>query len=56
MIRHEKRRLNVTISEDVVSWIDEAIENHVFASRSQAFDYAVFQLMQDELDELEKYC
>lgn len=36
-----KKRINVTISEDLLDWIDENVESHRFASRSHALDYAV---------------
>ena len=41
-----KQRLQVTIREDIVHWIDQQVETLRFASRSHALEYAMLQLMQ----------
>lgn len=46
-----KVRMNVTIREDLVKWIDEQIEKLRFANRSHALEYAVLQLMEKEKKE-----
>lgn len=40
-----KKRLQVTIREDIVAWIDQQIETLRFANRSHAIEYALLQLM-----------
>ncbi len=40
-----KKRLQVTVREDIVKWIDEQVEKLRFASRSHAIEYALLQLM-----------
>lgn len=39
-----KKRLQVTMREDLVEWIDEKVEKLIYASRSHAIEYAVTQL------------
>jgi len=43
-----KKRLQVTVREDLVKWIDEQVENLRFASRSHAIEYALLQLVKKE--------
>jgi len=43
-----KKRLQVTIREDIVKWVDRQIESLHFASRSHAIEYALLQLMKEE--------
>jgi Arc/MetJ-type ribon-helix-helix transcriptional regulator len=40
----EKTRVNVTLSNDILKWIDENIDSHRFASRSHALEFAVMSL------------
>ena len=46
-----KKRLQVTVREDIVDWIDQQIETLRFASRSHAIEYALVQLMKKEKGE-----
>lgn len=46
-----KVRLQVTIREDIVKWIDKKIEKLEFASKSHAIEYALLQLMKKEKQE-----
>lgn len=43
-----KIRLQVTVREDIVKWIDQKIQKLTFASRSHAIEYALLQLMEKE--------
>lgn len=43
-----KIRLQVTIRDDIVKWIDKEVETRKFASRSHALEYAVLQLIENE--------
>ena len=43
-----KIRLQVTVREDLVKWIDEQVEKLRFASRSHAIEYALTQLKEKE--------
>lgn len=46
-----KKRLQVTVREDIVKWIDQQVEKLRFASRSHAIEYALLQLMEQEKKE-----
>lgn len=39
-----KKRLQVTVREDIVDWVDAQVEKVRFASRSHAIEYALLQL------------
>lgn len=43
-----KQRLQVTVRDDLVKWMDERIETARFASRSHAIEYALIQLKERE--------
>ena len=43
-----KQRLQVTIREDIVKWIDQEVAKLRFANRSHALEYAMLQLMQED--------
>lgn len=40
-----KKRLQVTIREDLVEWMDKEILKYRFASRSHAIEYALSKLV-----------
>jgi len=44
LIEVRKLRLQVTVREDLVKWIDQEIETLRFANRSHAIEYALTQL------------
>ena len=39
-----KLRLQITVKEDLVKWMDQQIEKSRFANRSQAVEYALKKL------------
>ena len=43
-----KQRLQVTVREGIVKWIDQEVKTLRFASRSHAIEYALLQLMKQE--------
>ena len=43
-----KIRLQVTIRDDIVRWMDRQVETRKFASRSHAIEYAVLQMAENE--------
>ena len=43
-----KKRLQVTVREDIVKWVDQQVEKLRFASRSHAIEYALLQLKEKE--------
>jgi Arc/MetJ-type ribon-helix-helix transcriptional regulator len=43
-----KLRLQVTVREDLVKWIDEQIEKLRFANRSHAIEYALAELKEND--------
>ncbi len=51
MIEMAKQRLQVTVREDIVKWIDKEVEKLRFASRSHAVEYALLQLIRKEKKE-----
>jgi len=46
--RFSPKRLQVTIREDIVDWIDQEIEKLRFANRSHGIEYALLHLMEQE--------
>jgi Arc/MetJ-type ribon-helix-helix transcriptional regulator len=48
MVEMTKVRLQVTVREDIVKWVDQQVEKLRFASRSHAIEYALSQLMEAE--------
>jgi Arc/MetJ-type ribon-helix-helix transcriptional regulator len=44
-----KKRLQVTVREDIVKWIDQEIEKARFGSRSHAIEYSLTQLKETKL-------
>ena len=42
-----KKRLQVTIRDDLVKWMDKEIKEFRFASRSHAIEYAIMKLVED---------
>jgi len=46
-----KMRLQVTVREDIVKWVDNEVEKLRFASRSHAIEYALLQLMEKKKKE-----
>lgn len=43
-----KKRIAVTISEDLLKWIDKKIKDTTFANRSHAVEHALTQLKETE--------
>jgi len=50
-----KQRLQVTVRDDLVKWIDQEIEKARFGSRSHAIEYALTQLKESKLRRLQKH-
>lgn len=46
-----KMRLQVTVREDIVKWVDNEVKKLRFASRSHAIEYALQQLMEKKKKE-----
>ena len=46
-----KVRRSVTLSREILDWIDEQIREKRFSNVSHALEYAVFQLMKKEKEE-----
>mgnify|MGYP001024338094 CR=1 FL=1 len=51
LVEMAKVRLQVTVREDIVKWMDQQIEKLRFASRSHAIEYALLQLIETEKKE-----
>lgn len=43
-----KKRLQVTVREDIVRWIDQEVLKARFANRSHAIEFALLQLIEKE--------
>jgi Arc/MetJ-type ribon-helix-helix transcriptional regulator len=52
MLRMAKFRMQVTVKEDLVKYVDEQVKKLRFASRSHAVEYALTQLK--EMDRQER--
>jgi Arc/MetJ-type ribon-helix-helix transcriptional regulator len=48
MVEVAKVRLQVTVREDLVRWIDQQVEKLTFANRSHAIEYALTQLKEKD--------
>lgn len=46
-----KMRLQVTVKEDLVKYVDDQVEKLRFASRSHAIEYALMQLKEKDKQE-----
>ncbi|MDI6825752.1 MAG: ribbon-helix-helix domain-containing protein [Candidatus Aenigmarchaeota archaeon] len=46
-----KKLVTVTLSQEVLDWIDKQIKNRTFASRSHAIDYIVAKFMEEKVKE-----
>jgi len=44
----KKKLVTVTLSEEVLNWIDKQIKNRRFASRSHALEYIVAKYIQNK--------
>jgi Arc/MetJ-type ribon-helix-helix transcriptional regulator len=51
LIEMAKQRLQVTIREDLVRWIDQGVEKLKFANRSHAIEFALLKLKETEKKE-----
>jgi len=46
-----KKLVTITVSKEVLDWIDEKIKTRKFASRSHAIDYIVAKFIKEKGDE-----
>jgi Arc/MetJ-type ribon-helix-helix transcriptional regulator len=53
LIEMAKQRLQVTIREDLVKWIDQQVEKLKFANRSHAIEFALMKLKEGEREKKE---
>ena len=42
-----KRGTSIYMDSEILNWIDEKVDERIFASRSHAFEYAIRQLMKN---------
>lgn len=42
-----KERITISIDKEVLKWIDEKVEQSIYAHRSHCFEFAVKQLMKE---------
>ena len=43
----QKIKISVALSPEILEWVDEQIENRIFANRSHAIEYALFKLKKE---------
>ena len=43
-----KKRIKVTIDKELLNWVDNKIEELIFANRSHGFEFLVKQKMDEE--------
>jgi Arc/MetJ-type ribon-helix-helix transcriptional regulator len=48
LVEVSKIRLQVTVREEMVQWIDQQVEKLRFATRSHAIEYALAKLIESE--------
>jgi len=46
-----KRKIGVTVDEELIKWVQEQIKKKRFASLSHAVEYALYHLMEEEKKE-----
>lgn len=46
-----KKRIAITLSEDLLKWVDQKVQNTTFANRSHAVEHALTQLRDNEKKE-----
>jgi len=46
-----KKRIAVTVSEDLLKWIDRKVKDTTFANRSHAIEHALTKLIENEKKE-----
>ena len=51
LVEMAKKRLQVTVREDIVEWVDQQVDKLRFASRSHAIEYALLQLINEKKEE-----
>ena len=44
----QKVKIGIAVSPEILEWIDRKVKEKVFANRSHAFEYAIYQLMKKE--------
>ena len=50
-----KRKVTVSIDEELFKWIEEQIKEKRFAGISHAIEYALFKLMKEEHSQQQKW-
>lgn len=43
-----KERITVTLEKELLDWLDEKINQHVFANRSHGFEYLIAEKIREE--------
>ncbi len=43
-----KERITVTIDKELLKWLDEKIEEKIFANRSHGFEYLIKRAMENK--------
>ena len=36
-----KERITITLDKDLLKWLDNKVEDHIFANRSHGFEYII---------------
>ena len=44
----------ITLSKDIVDWLEKEIEERRFSSLSHGIEYAVYQLMKEKMKKVEQ--
>ncbi len=43
-----KERITITISKEILNWLDEKVSEHIFANRSHGFEYLIAKKIREE--------
>ena len=46
-VEMEKKKVSVTIDQDLIDWVDQEIANRRFSNRSHAMCFAIYKLQND---------
>ena len=49
-----KERITITLDKELLDWLDERIEQRVFANRSHGFEFLIAQQMKKDEENKEK--
>ncbi|MBS3110042.1 hypothetical protein J4227_05945 [Candidatus Woesearchaeota archaeon] len=43
-----KERITVTLEKDLLAWLDQGVNDHIFANRSHGFEFLIAEKIREE--------